>query len=847
MSNPIRQAIDGSLSSLKVTDRDVGAIMDRIRQEEQPSARKVRLRYVVVLAVLLALLTAGGTAAVLLSPRELISDEVLPMAEESETGLWLTEEQVRKVLALARSNGIDMPRNNQERIDSALKEYGGYWTESLIYDLMYARYGSSVSDWPKEELQWVNRTVSTLYQDYVEGRDRAPQEGELQRDEAIRRAKELILQMRDAPLDDPTQYDISAVFLDGLSYTAYPGYFWRVDFCPKTVTAPMIEIEFSADGKQLYDFQFFPGAEGAQYGFEIDSAFRRIYGPMDRWPQEVLRAYVECLKIGEKSGMPLHEGYRYLLETEFPDVAPEAISMHDANGAALEALGLHVGGTVLINHTTYIGDEPNPIWKVVVNTERDVEGYSDDWYYLVEVDSVTGEVKTIDEVAGMHSFRFEYVPHSVYKNVTPDIPDVAYPQVTEEEARMKAVAAIQERFGETRDLNDETLFEITAVKDTSFQWVTRMQWIVTFDARAIGEVGYWAYIDCFGEIMDVGIDNGAISQGHSLDSIRLEYEMVGHIMHLTVFERFCEFKEAVARSVNPDDVIARLFLETTHLDPHEGERNKRCLEVEAFVMEEMGVKPLWLDDEPGVFREVVLMSSEKPGVAGLGLVWKFAMQTERGDFLVEVADVDGALAMLSVVEMKDPFDPWYATNLLQSDMEAAGIAPEPYAQPEQNGLAVDEGCVQGLPLMHIYARFRSLYGPDVLAWSQAQLQSFQRMASLSSSLAYDVGVACMQDTRYPQVPEGAISREEAAKAGAEALGLGEDTAVGAVLIADAPNAVWKVCYRTSDGWRYAEVDCMTGEVKTVAERMENGLWCQELVLERVLHEHEETFHSLSNG
>lgn len=845
MSNPIRQAIDGSLSSLKVTNRDVQDIMERIRQEEQPRARRLKLRYVIVLAVLLALLTAGGTAAMLLSPREIISDEVLPMAEESETGLWLNEEQVRKVLALARSNGIDMPLTNQSRIDDTLREYGGYWTESLIYDLMYARYGSSISDWPREELQWVNETVSGLYQDYVDGRDREPQAGELNREEAIRQAKELIWQMRDAPLDDPAQYDVSAEFLDGLSYTAYPGYFWRVDFRPRTVTAPLIEIEFSADGGQLYDFQFFPGAEGAQYAFEIESAFLRVYGPMDRWPQEALRKYVECLRIGDEAGMVLHEGYQYLLRTEFPDIAPEAISVHEANGAALEALGLHVGGTVLINHTNYIGDDPNPIWKVIVNTERDVEGYASDWYYLVEVDSVTGEVKTIDEVAGMNSARFEYVPHSVYKAVTPDIPDMAFPAVSEEEARMKAVTAIRARFGETRDLNDDALFEVTAKRDTVYQWVTGMQWIVTFDARAVGEVGYWVYIDSFGEIMDAGVDNGAISRGHSLDSIRVQYDMVGHIMNRTSFEMFSRFKEDALKRADQSDVIVGLLRETTHLHPYEGEMNDRSREVEAFVLREMGVKPLWLDDEPSVFKETALMASEKSGIEGL--VWKFAMQTEKGNFLVEVADADGALTMRSVVEVEDPFDLWYAAVLLQSDMEAAGIAPEPYTKPAYSGLAVDEGCVRGLPLMHIYARFRSLYGPDYLAWSQPQLQSFQRAVSVSNSLACDVGVACMQETRYPQTPEDAISREEAAKAGADAMGLDDYETLGAVLIGDAPNAVWKVCYRTPDGWRYAEVDCLTGEVRTVAERREDGLWCQDLVLERVLREQEETFGSLSNG
>lgn len=846
MSNPISRAIDTNLASMKVTDRDVTRIMERIRQDGQPRVRRLKLRYAVVLAILLALLTAGGTAAVLLSPKEIISEEVLPLSQEGENGLWLTEEQVNKVLALARANGIDVTENVHSRLEESLRKYGGYWTESLIYDLMYARYGA-YSEWPKEEDQWVEDTIAALYQAYAEGRERGPQEGELNRDEAIQRAKDLVWQLRDAELDDASKYRVEATFLDGLSYTAYPGYFWRVEFLPKTVEGAQIEVELSADGRQMYDYQYFAGAAEADYVWEVGSAFQRIYGPQERWSQETLREYVACLKKAEANGAIMHDLETNMMRTEYPDIAPEAISASRANSIALEALGLTLGNDVSVLHTAYLGESPNPIWKVTIRAKRNVEGYDSDWMYLVEVDSITGEIRVIDEAAAMFRLLYMYVPHSVYQTVVPDIPEDAYPVVSEGKARMSALAAIQARYGETRDLNDPELFDVTLKEDLGFQWISNSQWIVTFDAKAVGEVGYWAYVNGFGEVVDLGVDNGAISQGHTLDSIRFEHEMIAGIIARMGEDSFDAFMDDVRQRADMNDPVAKLLSETTYPKIGYGEWGRMAEAVEIFASNELGIRRTWLDDEELTFDGTTVISTKGSEEAGFSRVWKFAIRSGKGNFLAEVADRDGELSMLSVVPMENPFDPWYASLLLQSEMEAAGIAPEPYIPRGHNALVIDEGVVRGLPLRHIYSRFCRLYGDDYLAWSQLQLQSFQRAVAESSSLAVDIGVACMRDTSYPAIPGNAISREEAAEAGAKAMGLTGYEVEGAVLIADAPNAVWKVCYHTGADWRYAEVDCVTGEVKTVAERSESNIWCQDLVLERVLREHEETFQNMSNG
>ena len=68
-----------------------------------------------------------------------------------------------------------------------------------------------------------------------------------------------------------------------------------------------------------------------------------------------------------------------------------------------------------------------------------------------------------------------------------------------------------------------------------------------------------------------------------------------------------------------------------------------------------------------------------------------------------------------------------------------------------------------------------------------------------------------------------------------------------MLIADQDGPVWKVTYRSGTVWQYAEVDCMTGEVRTTAEDRGAYNWYQEIVLERTIQEHQESFHSIGNG
>lgn len=843
MSNPIRQAIDSSLSSLKVTDRDVNAIMERIRQDGQPQSRRFKLRYAVALALLLALLTVGGTAAMFLTPREIISEEVLPMTESAENGLWLSREQVEKVLSLALANNLKLSETSRQQIDSALFEYDGYWTELLIEDLMNARYGS-MSEWPQEEMTWYKDTIGNLEAHYAEGRNRGPAEGEMTGDEAIARAVELIGTMSDEPLDDPERYRVEAYFFDGLLEGGYPDYYWAVHILPRVVDASQYYITLSATGDRLYQYTCWPGASAQVDGSVIRNAFYAIYGPMEKWSQETLREFADYIRRAEENGRNAFIYYGYMARTEYPDVAPEAIDPKAASAAALEALGLTEGADVWIDHIAYMGSEPNPIWKVSIHRTRDVEGYSSDWEYYVEVDSVTGDVGVIDESGAVYRSYYMYAPHSVYQYVVPDIPEDGYPSVTAEQARMNAVIYLQERYGELRDLNDPAVFAVTVEEAVKYQWALNEQWLVLFDAVEPGTAGYWAYVDGFGQIMAAGVDNGVISlTGHSVDSIRLRFG--DELLKGFIDTQVPEFALEVKRYGDTADPIVRLINQTSYADFREVHWNERADVIYQHIFDALGLKKEVLEDE-GPVETTVLIEIENPDRPHMPRhVWKIGLQTNRGKLLVEVEDE--SLDILSAVTVENLYAPWYACMLLQSDMEAAGIAPQPFVQPENNGLVTDEGTVRGLRLKHIYDRFRDLYGPTPLGWSQAQLQSFRQALVLSSSLGRDMGISCMEDTSYPSVPETAITREEAALAGARAMSLTDYEVEGAVLIADMPAAVWKVCYRTAEGYRYAEVDCLSGEVKTTAERSGDNNWYQDIVLERVIREHEETFHSMNYG
>ncbi len=104
--------------------------------------------------------------------------------------------------------------------------------------------------------------------------------------------------------------------------------------------------------------------------------------------------------------------------TAYPDISSKAMSKEEAGRIAAKALNLSEDA---VTGAVYIGDDPNPVWKVCLFSELGDRGKSrmeSFARYYAEVDSVTGEVKNIYKRDNYNdSWQLYLVLQKVYKEV----------------------------------------------------------------------------------------------------------------------------------------------------------------------------------------------------------------------------------------------------------------------------------------------------------------------------------------------------------------------------------------------------------------------------------------------
>lgn len=140
----------------------------------------------------------------------------------------------------------------------------------------------------------------------------------------------------------------------------------------------------------------------------------------------------------------------------------------------------------------------------------------------------------------------------------------------------------------------------------------------------------------------------------------------------------------------------------------------------------------------------------------------------------------------------------------------------------------------------VYDSYWRVFGSD-FTWGQGTLRSFQidaMKATDTDSMAY----LCFARTSYPDIPEAAISQEQAYSIAADYLGVDQNLGRSQLfLIGDDPNPVWKLYIAQDDNYWSVEVDCITGEIKTMRQLLDNTYrrWWMRLVLWETVNEVEE--------
>ncbi len=227
-------------------------MIDHLPRKERYIVRN-KLSVGLVLTIILCLLAATAVAAVLLTGRELVEQEVLPMALENDANhdapLMFTNEELQQIAALAEENGITLSEDTM----LALKNGLTVLEKDLILDIVYDDLGPTPMRWSLEEQHWFYEAMVQLgvmkVNDHL-----LPGEGDLTEAEALAKALEYVTaQPADSKeyLRDPAFYDVHRSFKRAYHQDGTPaGAIWHFGFMQKT--GPIYyEVTMDAQGKRI--------------------------------------------------------------------------------------------------------------------------------------------------------------------------------------------------------------------------------------------------------------------------------------------------------------------------------------------------------------------------------------------------------------------------------------------------------------------------------------------------------------------------------------------------------------------------------------------------------------------
>lgn len=142
----VEHAVDSTLSSLEPSVCQQTMIVDRAMAGR---TAKPKLPIGLVLAAILLLLTATAVAATLLSPREVLEQVAVPLAQENKQSRIYSHEELAELLRALDENGITLDENQQ--IVQAFQAGHGYWEAETVRAICESAFGEYLPGWTLEE------------------------------------------------------------------------------------------------------------------------------------------------------------------------------------------------------------------------------------------------------------------------------------------------------------------------------------------------------------------------------------------------------------------------------------------------------------------------------------------------------------------------------------------------------------------------------------------------------------------------------------------------------------------------------------------------------------------------
>jgi hypothetical protein len=289
---------------------------------------KKRLSVAMVLAIVMLLVAATALAVALLSPKEIVEQVAVPMAQENDEGEVLQEyyshEQLAKLIQALGENGFTLDENTT--IMQAFRSGQGYCEEEALYEICREAFGSNFDAWSIEQKYWYE-TISAEIGFSGEHAYRLPDETDMTEQEAAQHAADL--------LKDACGVDLPGVSNDEWLILPYFYEEWDTEFDQRPAVwefwfvnrqsgTPEYIVRFLRNGK-LYDMEeagFHNAPETVDTFSTADRLMGDKYGSMVDWPMaawsEFARMITGITPERQSEWCYQHAGYRLPPEGSIP-------------------------------------------------------------------------------------------------------------------------------------------------------------------------------------------------------------------------------------------------------------------------------------------------------------------------------------------------------------------------------------------------------------------------------------------------------------------------------------------------------------------------------------------------
>ncbi len=426
--------------------------------KEQPIV-KSKMRWGLVLALILMLLSVTAVAAVILSGMQIVEETAVPMAKKNDGGELrpnedYSAEELEALIRVAAENGIIL--DDDTSIMQAFRRGEGYSEEETIMAICREAFGGLYFEWTIEQRHWFQEMMIAIGWS-SENNVALPEAPNMPSEQARQLARETVWKHygADIPVNDPTKYRMNEEYNAPMLGTQYGT--WEFRFVAQDIHGTNYYITMDGAGEWVDHASETP--DWTEYTeIRLMNALTDLYSTTSLWStmeQEAWAILSEMLPGATHSPYWSME-YDAFLKTTY--VRPESGDM-DKN-ALRQLIQKRLGdkaGTRL--YAVLIELDGRHVWRATANTVD--EAGKDDKYVYYEVDAVTGEILSEVQKDFQRALWANFVPERVYQELLGD-------SMTPDTAIDLAIEALYAEYGDdTIPFRDENCYEIACSSNGS--------------------------------------------------------------------------------------------------------------------------------------------------------------------------------------------------------------------------------------------------------------------------------------------------------------------------------------------------------------------------------------------